>query len=55
MGATLLPMRNDQISSTDIGRVLVDDHQRALQRQAELARVRRRTSRRRDAPDSPMR
>jgi hypothetical protein len=48
-------MRNDPTTSTDVFRTLVDDHQRTLLRQAELARVRRRLSRRRDAPDSPMR
>lgn len=43
------------MATTDLARMLVDDHQRALRHQAELARVRRRLSRRRDAPESPMR
>ena len=48
-------MRNDDSATNQFVRILVHDHQRTLEEQARLARVRRRTRRRRDAPDTPVR
>ena len=45
-------MRLDLTTTTELARILVDDHQRTLRLAAERARVRRRTRRRPD-PDRP--